>query len=159
MDEKTSDPSVQGLDLQFERGDDFESLYANNVRFESSVWDLKLIFGELDQSRPLTIVRQHTSISIPWIQAKLLAYFIEVNIGIFESDNGFIRVPSSVTPPLPATFVPADQSNQSNPILEAYVNYFTALHNRFFPDAKQQAVPSGGERKESSPQATKDEQP
>ena len=37
-------------DDTFIRDPDFTSLYANNIRIERSVWDLKLIFGELDQS-------------------------------------------------------------------------------------------------------------
>jgi hypothetical protein len=44
----------------FRRDPDFATLYANNIRFEASVWDLKLLFGLLDLSKPTNIVEQHT---------------------------------------------------------------------------------------------------
>ncbi len=74
--------------------------YANNTAFEATVWDLKLIFGEWSQRAGS--VECHTSITIPWAQAKLLSYFLEANIAAHEIVHGKIKVPESVLPP-PAT--------------------------------------------------------
>lgn len=78
----------------------FEKLdtdYANNVAFETTVWDLKLVFGEYsDQDKEID---WHTSITIPWAQAKLMQYYLQVNIEAFESVHGKIRVPSAMIPP------------------------------------------------------------
>ena len=83
-----------------ERSEEFASLYANNVQIEISVWDLKMIFGQLDQSIPAPgRVEQHTAMAIPWIQAKLLAYYLQANIILHESDSGKISVPLNVQPP------------------------------------------------------------
>lgn len=53
------------------RHEEFTSLYANNVQFEWSQLDLKLIFGQLDQSRGKAQIEQHTAMTIPWMIAKL----------------------------------------------------------------------------------------
>jgi len=87
--------------LQFKRGEDFESLYANNVRFESSVWDLKLIFGQLDQSTGGEVIELHTAVTIPWTTAKILLHYLRVNIALHELENGKIRMPSRVFPNAP----------------------------------------------------------
>jgi hypothetical protein len=96
MAEETAQPKPA-----FVRDEDFASLYANHVWYELSVWDLKLIFGETDQLQgPGTIV-QHTSVSVSWLQAKLMAYFLQVNLAIYENQNGPIRIPNAVLPPPP----------------------------------------------------------
>jgi len=87
--------------MEIKHADDFESLYANNIRFESSVWDLKLLFGLLDQSDGKELVDLHTGISIPWTTAKLLVYFLRLNIMIHETENGKIRINPRVYPPQP----------------------------------------------------------
>ena len=76
-----------------------ESDYANNVAFESTVWDLKLIFGEYwDNDKS---VQWHTSMTIPWAQAKLLSHYLRVNVEGYEAENGPIRVPSKMIPQEP----------------------------------------------------------
>lgn len=93
-------PSQQ---VEFVRdAEDFAALYANSVVAESSVWDLKVIFGILDQSSQPNKVVQHTSINLPWTQIKLLSYLIRANLVIHESQNGKIPIPVSVVPPDPS---------------------------------------------------------
>jgi len=84
--------------LQLKRADDFESLYANNVRFESSVWDLKLLFGLLDQSAGGELIEIHTGMSIPWTTAKLMLYYLQMNIMGHELEEGKIKVNPRVYP-------------------------------------------------------------
>ena len=63
--------------------DDITSDYANNVFFVGSIWDLKILFGEL------TAVEQqvdwHTAMTLPWAQAKLMSYYLQINIALHES--------------------------------------------------------------------------
>ncbi len=83
----------------FIRAENFKQLYANNVQFESSAWDLKLIFGLLDQREDPLIIRQHGSINLSWAQAKIVAYFLQLNILFHESQHGKIQLPAPVLPP------------------------------------------------------------
>jgi hypothetical protein len=137
MDDETKPPQIPPT-TDFKRDEDFESLYANNVRFEPSVWDLKLLFGEIDQSSGQVIIDQHTAIAIPWMTAKLMAYFLEMNLVIYEADNGYIRLPRSVIPP------PLDLSGAPpNPSLKWATDYLAVLHKKYFPEFYvQQEAPS-----------------
>ena len=102
MPEETTSQSPIASESFFERDEDFASLYANNVQFETSVWDLKIIFGQLDQSRPSGRVDQHTAITLPWLQAKIMAFYLSANVALYEADNGKIQIPLSLQPqPLP----------------------------------------------------------
>ncbi len=77
----------------------FEERYANNVFFESSYWDLKLVFGILDQSAKPHPTNIHTTVNIPWVQAKMCAYVMLVNVLMQERFNAeAIRVPSGLIP-------------------------------------------------------------
>lgn len=91
-DEKPSQPS-----LHWGRTADFDEKYANNVSFESSGWDLKLVFGTLDQGTPdpktySPTIKCHTSIAMPWRQAKLMAYAACMNVLWHERTEGRISV-------------------------------------------------------------------
>jgi hypothetical protein len=81
-----------------ERTPEFKELYANNVRFESSVWDLKLLFGTLDQSVDPSFVRQNSSVALPWVQAKIMLHFLYANVLFQEAINGTISVPTGLRP-------------------------------------------------------------
>lgn len=97
---------------EFERDEDFLSVYANNVLFEPSVWDLKMIFGQLDQSEGRAVVEQHTAVTIPWAQAKVLSYYLQVNLTAYEIENGRIAIPTGVLPPEPGPIPPELEGNQ-----------------------------------------------
>jgi hypothetical protein len=114
-----------------QRDADFESLYANNVHIETSVWDLKLLFGELDQRGDGdgngAVIRQHTAMTIPWMQAKILAYFLSVNIMIAEHQRGRINIPAGVMPPAPDSIPPS-----TPPAPQDLLDRLTELHRRLF---------------------------
>jgi hypothetical protein len=89
--------------LQWVRAADFEQKYANNVTFETSDWDLRVVFGTLDQGAPDQktyghAVKFHTAISVPWRQAKLMAYSACVNVLLHEMTEGKIQIPFSPPP-------------------------------------------------------------
>lgn len=81
------------------RAQDFFEIYANNVNFESSVWDLKLILAVLDQDPNSPPFKQLGSVHVPWMQAKIMAYYLLMNIVFHEASNGPIDVVRSVAPP------------------------------------------------------------
>ena len=77
------------------------SAYANNAYLEPSVWDLKIIFGQLHGNFGNPDVDWHTEITMPWLQAKLFSYFLNQNITAYETENGKIRIPQALMPPAP----------------------------------------------------------
>jgi hypothetical protein len=96
---------------EFERDEDFVSLYSNHVWFESSAWDLNLVFGQLDLSKGPNVVRQHTAIALSWMQAKLLAHYIEVNILIHEGKDGEVQIPPYLRPPEIPPLTPEEEKD------------------------------------------------
>lgn len=106
MAEQSSPPPIR-----FERDEDFASLYANHVFYENSVWDMKLVFGQLDQSEGPNVVIQHTAVAVSWLQLKLMIYFLQVNLAVHEAQNGVVKVPTSVMPPIPEPLTPELQTD------------------------------------------------
>lgn len=92
--------------LEPQTAEDFVSDYANNVAFEQTVWDLKMIFGEF--SGRLSAVEWHTSITVPWAMAKLMSYYLQINVAARELRAGKIEVPRSMIPPGPPPPPPSD---------------------------------------------------
>ena len=114
----------------FTRGQDFVSLYANNVQYEPSVWDLKIVFGELDQSKGPSAVEQHTGITLSWMEAKIAAYFIALHILAYQAKNGLIQIPNSVMPPRPDPEDPTVVGAQAKDL----VRHLAWLYDQFFSD-------------------------
>lgn len=114
--------------LRFQRANDFVEKYANNVRFESSVWDLKLLFGLLDQSGTSATAHQHTAVTVPWPQAKLMLYFLYVNVLFHEMTHGRIRIPDTVMPEPIGQFF---EGWQEDPKLKPVVEYLEQMRTRF----------------------------
>jgi hypothetical protein len=57
------------------------------------------MFGEVDSDEKGLFVDQHTSISMPWLQAKIMHYYLTLQLGYYEIGHGKIQVPISVQPP------------------------------------------------------------
>ena len=92
---------TQASGIDYRRNEAYKNEYANNVFMESTAWDLKFTFGQVDQSAGPNVVVQHTGITLPWPQAKVLLYFLQANIAIQELNNGHIAVPQNVIPDIP----------------------------------------------------------
>jgi Protein of unknown function (DUF3467) len=83
--------------IEFKRDpEDFATRYANNAHFETSVWDMKMTFGQTDASVGPNVVIQHTAITIPWSYAKVVMYLLQVNIAAQEAEFGHIEVPPNI---------------------------------------------------------------
>jgi hypothetical protein len=93
MDETQKEKERENAE-QFE---DAVPVYADNVRVEMTPWDLRVFFGQLAPSGARKI-DWHTDVSIPWVQAQLMHFFLGINIMMYERDNGRISIPKSVLP-------------------------------------------------------------
>ncbi len=113
----------------FRRMDDFIAEYANNFQLEQSTFDLKLIFGQLDQSEGAAVIQQHTAMTIPWASAKLLMYYLQLNIAGYELQNGKIKIPNELIPP-PADRLPKEEE-ESNPNLKKLFDLVESLRKQF----------------------------
>lgn len=76
--------------------EEFYEAYSNNIFIESTVWDVKLIFGNVDLSKGPNTVVQHTSMTIPWNQLKPFIYFLQVHLLVHETLNGRVPVPKDI---------------------------------------------------------------
>ena len=111
-DVKADAPAVAQPTLIFQRDDDFVARYANNVQFESSGWDLKLVFGLLDQRNAAKpVVEQHTSINLSWPEVKIGMYLLQLHLALYEKVNGKIRIPDGAMPPEIPEIVPQEFDN------------------------------------------------
>ena len=118
------EPAANSFAEEFE----FESAYANNSRFEPSIWDLKILFGQLCQHTGSGSMDWHTAITMPWMQAKVFAYYLSLNIAIHEMETGKIDVHPNV---LPAKLnLPEDKKNDPKAI--ALNEFATRLHKEMF---------------------------
>ncbi len=75
------------------------SLYANNLLYEASAWDLKIIFGQVDQSSGSTVVKPNVAVTIPWAQAKLTLYWLRLQVEVMETQTGKIPIRADLIPP------------------------------------------------------------
>jgi hypothetical protein len=94
-DKDTAQPSAT---LQLERAEDFVSFYANHGFYQPSAWDLKIIFGQVDQVDGKDIVRQNVAITIPWAQAKLSLYYLRLHVAAMEIQSGKIPIRPDLIP-------------------------------------------------------------
>ena len=80
------------------RSEDFENLYANNFMVEATVWDLKVLFGQLMGDEQGGIIELHTGMIMPWTVVKILAFHLALNVIAFENQNGPIRLAAPSVP-------------------------------------------------------------
>jgi hypothetical protein len=114
---------------QFELADEVYEAYANNVYYEASSWDLKLIFGQLDQSGGKVRIVQHSAITVPWSLVKIMVYWLRGQIEAHELVNGKIHVPPPVIPIAPPLVT--EENKKSEPNAEAVYAIFNRLRDEF----------------------------
>lgn len=109
MESDKTTPETKGI--PYKKSEDFAERYANNVLLESSLWDLRLIFGKLDQQVPGNVVVQSSAITLPWAQVKVLHYFLGIHLSSQEIHNGRVQIPSGIIPPIPDKMIPDLESD------------------------------------------------
>jgi hypothetical protein len=79
------------------------SVYANNCALSPNPFELRLYFGEMASSADDSIViAQKVEVIVSWVEAKIVATFLQKTIEAFEKKNGPITLPSMPDPPKPA---------------------------------------------------------
>jgi len=112
--------------------EDLTTDYANNVAVEATIWDLKLIFGEYSDSDKS--VNWHSSITIPWAQAKLLSHYLQVNVAVREVSEGPISIPEVMIPQPPPPLTP---EQEKDPKAKAVYETISALQTAFVRHLKR----------------------
>lgn len=110
------------------RANDFFETYANQATYESSVWDLKIIFGQLDQSSGAGRVKQTLAVTIPWTQAKLAVFSLKLLVTGMELQNGKIQIRPDLLP-VEAPALTPDQEN--DPLARATHEAYKRLREEF----------------------------
>jgi hypothetical protein len=92
-----------------------KGVYANNFHFEPTVWDLKIHLGTLNQQK--AAIDWHAAVTIPWLQVKLVAYYLRLQFLWHECQNGQIKIPASV---MPKQLAPPSGDAANDPIALAF---------------------------------------
>jgi hypothetical protein len=74
-------------------------IYTNNVAIAPNPFDLRLYFGEILQAGEQVKVLHKAEVIMSWVEAKILANFLQRNVDAFEKKNGPITFPSLPDPP------------------------------------------------------------
>lgn len=91
---------IDNIIAKYEQSDDFESRYANNVFFSTSIFDVKMVFGDILQFPNVQAsVVQHTAITLSWREAKIAALFLVMNVAMHENQFGTLDIPAGILPP------------------------------------------------------------
>jgi hypothetical protein len=122
---------------EFHRTEDFAEVYANNVNFEPSVFDLKILFGQLNQAFDPNIIEQHTAVTMVWTEVKLMLHFLTIQLAAFEEVHGKILLPPSVLPPAPQE--PDEELAKAEPRSVLIYQLIKRIHDEF---VKNSVVPT-----------------
>jgi len=69
--------------------------YANHVQVGFTAFDIRLLFGEVVDVQPNKVtIEQRASITMAWLQAKILKQMLERIISDYEARNGELKVPT-----------------------------------------------------------------
>ncbi len=120
---------------KFTRTPDCSDTYANNVQFEPSIWDLKMIFGRLNQGTG-DVVEQYATVAIPWKLAKLISYYLQIQVAAHEADSGRLTLPPSLWPPQPALV----EAMRDDPRAKEWLEFARELHEALIIDLTKAAT-------------------
>jgi hypothetical protein len=83
-------------------------VYCNNIQMATTNFDIRLMLGEIAEStNEKVIVEQRVQVAMTWIEAKILADFLRVNIEAYESLNGPLKPAKNIEKIIsPETFGP-----------------------------------------------------
>jgi hypothetical protein len=116
--------------INFQKLDrDFISRYANNVAIETTLWDLKLIFGQTDDTIGANSVTQHTAITLSWTYLKVFNYLISSQLAQRELEYGRIQIPNNLVSPPPAELTPEMRAGLRHP--DEWLALIKKMHEEF----------------------------
>jgi hypothetical protein len=71
--------------------------YCNNVAMASTGFDIRIYFGEVSEiEQDNVIVDQRVQVTMTWLEAKLLADFLQANVKAHEEMNGTLVLPKNL---------------------------------------------------------------
>lgn len=115
--------------IRAERTDNFFATYANSVMFEPTAWDLKFIFGQIEQaSDGGTIVKQHLAVSVSWPQIKLALFWLRMQVEAMEEQSGKIAIRKDVLPPEPPPLTP---EQAKDPVAKKFYESYIKAREEF----------------------------
>jgi hypothetical protein len=112
------------------RQNKFKSVYANNFYLEPSAWDLKILFGQLEQHTGSAEVDWHTAVAMPWSQVKVLIYYLRMNMALQEKVDGKICIARRVVPTPPEA--PTEEKLKADPNAQELYETYLKIHSEMF---------------------------
>jgi hypothetical protein len=113
-------------------------LYANSTSFEVSGWDLKIFFGQLDLRPPKSDTDWHTAMTIPWMQARIMEYYLRANIVFYEKKYGPIALPPQLRPPAPPE--PTKEQLKADPLAVELWQAYKKIYDEMFGGESTDAI-------------------
>lgn len=125
-----NESTIQGdPPVKIQRVDDFLAVYANNVVVDATAWDLRLTFGQFEKLPDDSMVNnQRLSVNMPFGLAKLMLFWIELQIISHEIQTGKrVGMRSGLIPDPPTLIGPENENDPNFVKLHAAI---TQLRNR-----------------------------
>lgn len=81
-------------------------VYSNNFAMATTSFDVRLIFGEVAELKDDKVfVTQNVQVTMTWLEAKILADFLQANVNAHEELNGPLKLPKNLDKIIvPSTF-------------------------------------------------------
>ena len=91
--EEPTPVAAEAHELDSVRADNFIKVYANSAQIETSVWDFKIIFGEIAKVGSKLAIEQSVAVSMSPQHVKALLGVLGSNLREYEKRFGKINVP------------------------------------------------------------------
>jgi hypothetical protein len=93
---------LHGDEIEHSESADFMKVYANSAQVQTSVWDVRLIFGEMEVTQGRATVENSLMVIMSPQHAKALASALSNNIISYEQKIGEIKLPADLNTKLNA---------------------------------------------------------
>jgi hypothetical protein len=122
--------------LKYERTEQFVSSYANSLILESTAWDIKLIFGLVEQvagTMPAeAVVKQHLAVTIPWSHAKLALFWLRLQVEAAEASvKAKIPIRSDLLPPEVSQLPRLTPEQENDPSVKEFRELYRRIREEF----------------------------
>src|SRR5712691_9755447 len=97
-------PTAQEKELESVRSENFVRVYANSAQIETTLWDFKLIFGEIAKSGDKMVIDESVAIVMSPQHAKAFVGVLANNLREYEKRVAEIKLPAPEDPPVTEKF-------------------------------------------------------
>jgi hypothetical protein len=77
------------------------------------------------------IVEQHTSMTLAWLQAKMMLYYMSIQVGVYEMSHGKIPIPLGAIPPEPQ---PPTEEQAKDPFTYRMYEYMKKMREQLLAE-------------------------